>query len=229
MALEPYVRRVWPETVISWSRLLAGKWMDPLVGRDVLAGAAVGLMTTLLSVIEYQVPQWVGESVMPVPLPSILSASLMLNSTQNYSGIFNSAIFALYYGLILLLCLVLLRIATRRLTFTWIAAVVLFAVATAHYRVDRPWILGAENVFSLFIQTLLALTLLLLLNRHGLVAIIFCLLVRAFLMDFPVTWDFSAWYKGAALAGIVPTVLILAISYYGSRGTSAAPSVRPDQ
>ena len=39
MALEPYVRRIWPEMVISWSRLLAGRWFDPLVGRDVLAGA----------------------------------------------------------------------------------------------------------------------------------------------------------------------------------------------
>jgi hypothetical protein len=215
------VRRIWPEAVISWSRLLAGKWIDPLVGRDVLAGASIGVMTTLLSVIEYQVPQWLNEkgvSVLPIPLPSILSASLMLNATQNFSGVFDSAIAGLYFGLILLLCLVLLRIATRRVKVASTLGVILFAVATAHYRVESPWILGAENIFSLCIQALLALTLLLLLNRHGLVAIIFCLLVRAFLMDFPVTWDLTVWYKTASLAGIVPTMLILGIAYYAARG-----------
>ncbi len=181
-------------------------------------------MTTLLSIIEYQVPQWLNEKgigIMPIPLPSILSASLMLSATQNFAGIFNSAIVSLYFGLILLLCLVLLRMTTRRLTLAWTIAVILFAVATAHYRVESPWILGVENIFSLAIQALLALTLLLLLNRHGLVAIIFCLLIRAFLMDFPVTWDFTVWYKTASLAGILPTLLILALAYFTACGNRA--------
>jgi serine/threonine-protein kinase len=42
MALEPYVRRRWPATLVSWSRLLAGDFRDPLVGRDVLAGCLWG-------------------------------------------------------------------------------------------------------------------------------------------------------------------------------------------
>jgi hypothetical protein len=33
------VRRRWPATLVSWSRLLAGRFRDPLVGRDVLAGS----------------------------------------------------------------------------------------------------------------------------------------------------------------------------------------------
>ncbi len=35
VSLEPYVRRVWPRTLISWTRLLSGYVRDPLVGRDV--------------------------------------------------------------------------------------------------------------------------------------------------------------------------------------------------
>ena len=42
IALEPYVRRRWPATLVSWSRLLAGDFRDPLVGRDVLAGCLLG-------------------------------------------------------------------------------------------------------------------------------------------------------------------------------------------
>src|SRR5438552_2857901 len=42
LALEPYVRRRWPHSIISWSRLLLGRWRDPLVGRDVLFGFVLG-------------------------------------------------------------------------------------------------------------------------------------------------------------------------------------------
>ncbi len=224
MALEPYVRRVWPETVISWSRLLGGKWLDPLVGRDVLAGAAVGVMTTLLAVIEYQMPQWLAarawlaEDQIPVPLPSIMSASQMLTATQSLGPLFSTGILALYAGLMLLLCLVLLQMMTGRWWATTTLAVLLFALATAHYHVEEPWRLGWENVLSLGIQALLALALLAILTRHGLVALIFCLLVRSLLLDFPVTWNLSAWYRGASLAGILPTVIVLGVSFYAARG-----------
>ena len=48
MALEPDVRRRWPETLIAWSRVLTGRWTDPLVGRDVLLGILVGVVHRLL-------------------------------------------------------------------------------------------------------------------------------------------------------------------------------------
>ena len=43
MALEPYVRRRWPQSMITWSRLLGGGFRDPLVGGHVLAGIALGI------------------------------------------------------------------------------------------------------------------------------------------------------------------------------------------
>jgi len=36
ISFEPFVRRKWPETIVSWSRVLVGGFRDPLVGRDVL-------------------------------------------------------------------------------------------------------------------------------------------------------------------------------------------------
>jgi len=38
IALEPFVRRRWLELIISWSRLMAGDFRDPLVWRDVPVG-----------------------------------------------------------------------------------------------------------------------------------------------------------------------------------------------
>ena len=42
MAVEPFARRTWPKLLISWQRLLNGRFRDPLVGRDVLLGGLVG-------------------------------------------------------------------------------------------------------------------------------------------------------------------------------------------
>ncbi|HYI13278.1 MAG TPA: serine/threonine-protein kinase [Thermoanaerobaculia bacterium] len=42
IALEPYMRRRWPELLISWNRLVGGQIRDPLVGRHVLIGIIAG-------------------------------------------------------------------------------------------------------------------------------------------------------------------------------------------
>src|SRR4030095_14828909 len=36
IALEPFLRRSWPNLLISWNRLLAGNYRDPLIGREML-------------------------------------------------------------------------------------------------------------------------------------------------------------------------------------------------
>jgi hypothetical protein len=100
----------------------------------------------------------------------------------------------------------------KRAWITNLISVLLFAIATVHYREGTLFQLG--NYLSLLIQCCFALVLLIVLTRHGLVALIFCLLARALLLDFPVTWDFSAWYRNASLAGILPIVLILGFSFY---------------
>ncbi len=43
LALEPTIRRRWPTALISWTRVLHGRFQDPLVGRDVLVGGAATL------------------------------------------------------------------------------------------------------------------------------------------------------------------------------------------
>src|SRR6202035_3195228 len=48
LALEPWVRRRWPQTIISWSRLLSGQFRDPLVGRDILFGVMLGVVWILI-------------------------------------------------------------------------------------------------------------------------------------------------------------------------------------
>lgn len=48
MALESYVRRRWPQTIISWNRVLDGRFRDTLVGNRILTGTAAGVAIALL-------------------------------------------------------------------------------------------------------------------------------------------------------------------------------------
>ena len=47
LAAEPYVRRIWPRSLIGWARFAQGRVGDPAVGRELLIGVfvAVAMMT----------------------------------------------------------------------------------------------------------------------------------------------------------------------------------------
>ncbi len=61
LALEPYVRRRWPEALVSWSRLLSGRFKDPLVGRDLLVAGLASSASLLLLSFSFEVPRASGE------------------------------------------------------------------------------------------------------------------------------------------------------------------------
>jgi serine/threonine-protein kinase len=52
VALEPQARRWWPESMVTWSRLLAGRWRDPLLGRDLLVGGVFGTVIQIARLIQ---------------------------------------------------------------------------------------------------------------------------------------------------------------------------------
>jgi hypothetical protein len=58
LVLEPYVRRIWPEMLITWTRILFGRWRDSRVGRDLLIGAIAGLASTILLNLGSLWPRW---------------------------------------------------------------------------------------------------------------------------------------------------------------------------
>jgi hypothetical protein len=67
LALEPYVRRLRPWTLISWTRLLGGGLRDAVVGRDVLIGMTWGAAVAVVFLVSRWVPVWLGLAA-PLPL-----------------------------------------------------------------------------------------------------------------------------------------------------------------
>ncbi|HEV8268359.1 MAG TPA: hypothetical protein VGR00_09010, partial [Thermoanaerobaculia bacterium] len=111
VALEPFVRRRWPRLLISWSRLLQGRFRDPLVARDLLVGALAGVVTVLIGQVTILIPSFFGASALS-PHPSLLQP---LGEAREVAWflVFN-VWFAVMASIAALCFLLILRVALRR-------------------------------------------------------------------------------------------------------------------
>ena len=190
LAFEPYVRRRMPRSLVSWNRILEGRWRDPHVGSDILiglaacaAGAAVAWSLALAGQLPRRQPE------------------LAVSGSAWSAGALWILVFALGGGLSFLLLLALLRFLLRR---TWLAAAVLAVVLSLAYG-GAPtgmgfW--GSATLFSVFFF---------LLARFGLVAATTVLFVNTLLPAMPLTTDFSRWY---AWQGICAVLVLLTLGAY---------------
>ncbi|MFZ1205769.1 MAG: serine/threonine-protein kinase [Candidatus Acidiferrales bacterium] len=190
IAIEPYARRHWPDSLISWNRLLAGRIRDPLVASHILAGVflffAAVVMTGLASVLV---------SAAPVAPPAQMMASLT-GATDFAAGLIGNVQGTLITGSGFLLLVVLLRLVFRRI---WIAdslsALVWVALGLA---VDftnpvRFAVTGAAYVLAGF-------SILWVIRRFGFLSIFaFWFVNNIFILTPPL--QPTAWYGARSLVG----------------------------
>ncbi len=198
IALEPYVRRRWPRSLISWQRLIAGRFDDPLVGRDVLVGVAGGGLVTVLYRLTTLAPDWIGRpSVMP---STWVDGATLLGFRSVGYRLFVNQFSAVLYALAFLFLLVLLRLLLRN---RYLAFAVWLAMIAAPVAIEDPvvgWMLGA----------LRAIVLLVAVTRFGLLALAVGLFVGFSLIETPLSFDLTPWYSPLALP-VLATVLGLGL------------------
>jgi serine/threonine-protein kinase len=200
-ALEPYVRRRWPATLVSWSRLLAGGFRDPLVGRDVLAGCLLGAFSIALQRLGWFVPAWLGY---PPTQPYSGPQWQFLGARTILADITVSLPPVLVVPLAVLFVLFLLRALLRKEWAAAVAFVLLFTVLLSASSQFAP----VDLVTGLIYWGLIVL----LLIRFGLLAVVAQGFFNVLLSNFPLTTQGSAWYAGISLAGIL---LMAAMAFYG--------------
>jgi predicted Ser/Thr protein kinase len=189
MALEPYVRRRWPQAIISWSRIVAGRFRDPLVGRDVIWGVILGLL-------------WAG--VIDIQLLALqrTSATPHLGSLAYLDG--GRAVLGAWLGVILnsvqatllfFFALFLLRVLLRR---PWLAAAAFVVVfALPQVLVSRHPAVEVPTAIALYAIALIAVL------RFGLVTLAVGIWTVDVLLSVPATASLGSWYAG-------PTLFVLA-------------------
>jgi hypothetical protein len=220
IAIEPYVRRVWPEMLIGWSRVASGRFRDPRVGRDVLVGACAGMLVSLVPHVMALSLRWAGHSGQILGVAALGSpvGQLTVSARQGLEFVILQMWVNATGPLLLALALVLFRILLRSRTAAALALVVLFSMTILGLITPQD-IRGVQWVFLLVGAVLSASVLALLQVRFGMLAAFAAgqvLLTTSGIV--PITFDWSAPYAEASWL-IVGTILALAV--YGFRTTLA--------
>jgi hypothetical protein len=195
LALEPYIRKYWPDGLISWARLIGGKYRDPIVGRDILLGAAAGVIIKLLWQFEFLIPKWLGQA------PS--SPANVILETLNGIGPAVAGFFSpgfLVIPMVGVIGLVLLRMLLRRREI----AVSVFAIIVIVVPVLIV-LFASEQTPAVRVVTALAWMVTVLgaafvFVKLGLLATTSMFFFFVKLENFPITLDSSAWYMGTSTA-----------------------------
>jgi hypothetical protein len=206
LGLEPYVRRFSADSLIGWTRLVAGRWRDPRVGRDVTIGVAMGLAMTLIFALHNVLPPLAGR---PEPMPVPSGANVLLGTRHAFATIFDQVQNAMTSGMLGIGGFVAFRILLKR---RWLAA----AASVACY----VWVVLA-GMFMPGYPTLafglgLAITsgFVLVVGWTGLLATIATLTTHFLLLRAPLTTDVSSWRftTTAVLLGAVVALGLAAVA-----------------
>jgi hypothetical protein len=151
MAIEPFVRRQWPRMLVGWSRLMAGEWRDPQVGRELFLG---GLTAALINGVIYLVQnvlllKWGGEP----PLYEEFYFRALSGPAQLTGGLLQSLPWAVFVSLMWMVLLLLLR----RLIRNDVAAVLVLSAVTLGLAPAGHWLPSVVSVLTNVLVLMMAL------------------------------------------------------------------------
>ncbi len=200
LALEPYARKLWPRALVSWVRLLDGRFRDPIVGRDVLVGTVQGVGVAFVFYLARMVPLWLGGAPPRPDLPHHPAELLALRGVrESVAELIAVQINIATHILYLFIALLLLRLVFRK---TWIA-------------VGLHWILYVfvyGSGFGYFPIAVFITAWHVVFFRFGWVSILVATWITDALGGFPLTTDPFAWH---AYASFLLIGFCLALAIYG--------------
>jgi eukaryotic-like serine/threonine-protein kinase len=207
VALEPYVRRFWPDSLLGWSRLLAGHIADPRVGRDVLIGALFGVAMGLVELAKFAIIPWLGY---PAPRPAIANRLEALSGLGPTFSVWNEQVLnGVMSALLTVLIIVVLRLALKR---NWLAlpiSVVLLSTSLNY--------IGGSGVWGLVFPLIGGLLVTLVTVRYGLLALVIARVVWNVIYTVPMMPDASLWSAAAGNWTIALLIALTLWAFYASR------------
>ncbi len=196
LAVEPYVRRYWPDLLISWVRLLGGGLRDPLVGRHVLTGFAVQAwcdVVVLLALVKH-------------PFATESSSLQWLSSTPKaiaqllYS--YGAAVQPAFY---VLLATLLIFILVRKRYLAAVIGAALFTAILTFSAVD-PLVTAAEVAIGIA-------AILFVLLRWGFLPVVAMFFWSRISRSLIWTLDTQAWYFGYSLLAMAVLVGLALLAF----------------
>jgi serine/threonine-protein kinase len=201
LGLEPYVRRFSPDSLIGWTRLLAGGWRDPRVGRDVAIGVGAGVLMTVVVASHNLLPLLAGRPSL-IPMPT--EAALYQSFRYPFAFMFDRAQSALSSAMLGTIGYAALYILFKRRLWAALAAIVLYTPVAVDglFFSDTPLLDTAIGLVLIVVfVTVIA--------RVGLLACVSLLVTHFVLLRTPITTNLSDW---RAPTGLVTPVTIMALA-----------------
>jgi serine/threonine-protein kinase len=199
LALEPLVRRHRPASLVSWTRLLSGRWRDPLVAHDVLVGLLCGGTFALLSRIVHVASSWAG---MPPATPHIGSlgafgagvsglVSLIVGQVGNVTTT----------SLILILLVVVLRVLVRWTPLAFLLTTLVFGLLFGDEMVT-----GEMPIFEVAFGLAVAAFVAGVVWRFGVLATAAMLFFNQTIHNAPIVASLDTWYAPLTLTAVAVLV-----------------------
>ncbi len=218
--MTPSYRRLWPQQLVSWVRLLDGRVRDPLVGRDVLLGVLWGVTFVMGIASAHWATAMRGRSEIPPQARFGPDEPLGVAPAQGIGELLSSVSEVVTAGmvdtLVALVSLVVLRLILRHT----IAAVVV-TVGVGVLVVNLP-----QTPLGMSINLAMSLLSFVLLFRFGVLFFAIWAVVFGLLLRFPLTHVVNSWYIGNT---IFVVLLVGGIALYGFYTSLAGRSVLTDE
>jgi len=204
LALEPWVRRYWPQSLVTWSRILQGKWRDPMVGRDIVYGlfASVIYLGAICLFIYAIVKQGTG-------LDDDFSVVNLMGFNWVLGRLLGGVRLSISGAVQFFLLLFLLRAILRR---QWLAGLIFVALFTA-VGTNNGIRQGIVWYYPALLFAAIYSTLLIVLTRYGLFAVAVTLFAIGSI-NLVFTANFSAWY---GLSSWMMLAAVAALALFGFR------------
>jgi serine/threonine-protein kinase len=188
VALEPYVRRHWPQALISWASVLTGRVRDPIVGRDVLFGIALGAGWLMIDRASDFWAQAHGIT------PNIGNIFFLDGAKATLAVLVGEIPTTIRSTLMYFFLLFLLRVLLRN---QWLAGGVFVLIwVTQVFFQERSSTAAFQAMEALILYSMATVVVL----RFGMLSLAVGSFVFDLLNGLPVTFNPSAWYFGTGMA-----------------------------
>jgi predicted Ser/Thr protein kinase len=205
VALEPLVRARWPHSIVTWNRLLAGRWLDAQLGAHILIGAAVGSAVWVAA-------EWIGD-VQSGGLSSLSGIADALGTRRWLAAVATVMQGSLLFGLLVFFSICGLRRLVRKDVAAAILAALLLVFANGGVFTSSDWRVIAAisiGIYSVLIFVLL---------RLGLVTTMAAVIFIDSFNLITLGADWKTWYAPAGLATLCLLLGIAVFAFWRSLGS----------
>jgi serine/threonine-protein kinase len=207
VALEPSVRARWPHSIVTWNRLLAGRWLDAQVGAHILIGAAVG---SAVWVAAEWIDDWHEDA-----LGGLGGLASALGTRQWFAEHAGKLEGALLFGLLAFFAICGLRAIVRKDIPAAILAALLLSLVNSSIFTSPNW----KVELGIYIGMYAALVFVML--RLGLVATMAAVFFIDTVNAITLGADLKTWYAPAGLATLMLLLSVAVFAFWRSQGRTS--------